>query len=138
MKCLEGNNYRIKQAKKFRKRLLRHRDQLRVLHTRPERLQPTHRENLAGPPTVGPTAVSPGLTVSMPPPSSQVVDNANLEDAAHKPELPYAPRLTLLHQVCLLLTRQKVASLTRAQRHLWNCVGGRGLAGLPKDMETGH
>lgn len=82
MKCLEGNTYRIKHAKNWRKRLLRHRDQLCVLHTRPERLQPTHGENLTGPPTVVPSTVSPALSVSMPPPSSQVKDNANPEDAA--------------------------------------------------------
>ena len=69
VKCLEGNTYRIRHPKKFRKRLLRHRDQLRVLHTRPERLQSTHGENLTGPPTVVPTTLSPGLTVSMPPQS---------------------------------------------------------------------
>ncbi|KAL9987140.1 hypothetical protein ACROYT_G001396 [Oculina patagonica] len=47
-----------------------------------QRLQPTHGENLTGPPTVVPSTVSPALSVSMPPPSSQVKDNANPEDAA--------------------------------------------------------
>ena len=126
VKCLEGNTYRIRHPKKFRKRLLRHRDQLRVLHTRPERLQSTHGENLTGPPTVVPTTLSPGLTVSMPPQSRQVDDNAIPEDAllpytnlakwrtvssekeplhqTHIPEILYAPGLTLLHQMYQLLT----------------------------------
>lgn len=63
VKCLEGNTYHIKHAKTFRKRLLRH---------RPERLRPTHGENPTGPPTVVPITVSPGPTVSVPHPSSQV------------------------------------------------------------------
>lgn len=48
VKCLQGNTYRIKHANNFRKRLLRHRDQLRVLRTRPERLRPTQGENSSG------------------------------------------------------------------------------------------
>ena len=48
VKCVQGNTYRIKQANNFRKRFLRHRDQLRVLRARPERLRPTQGENGSG------------------------------------------------------------------------------------------
>ena len=48
LKCVQGNTYRIKQANNFRKRFLRHRDQLRVLRARPERLRPTQGENGSG------------------------------------------------------------------------------------------
>ena len=48
VKCLQGNTYRIKQANNFRKRFLRHRDQLRVPRTRPERLRPTEGANGSG------------------------------------------------------------------------------------------
>ena len=41
VKCLQGNTYRIKHQENFRKRFLRHRDQLRVINTRPERLRHT-------------------------------------------------------------------------------------------------
>ena len=40
VKCLQGNTYRLKHQRNFRKRVLRHRDQLRVVSTRPERLRP--------------------------------------------------------------------------------------------------
>ena len=59
VKCLEGNTFRIKHAKNFRQRLLLHCDQLRVLHTGPERLLPTHSANPTGSPTVVPTTVPP-------------------------------------------------------------------------------
>ena len=44
VKCLAGNTYRIKQASNFRKRFLRHRDQLRTLRTRPVRLRPSQND----------------------------------------------------------------------------------------------
>ena len=44
VKCLQANTYHIKLASNFRKRYLRHRDQLRVHHSRPERLHPTQSE----------------------------------------------------------------------------------------------
>ena len=40
VKCLEGNTYRLKHQQNIRKRVLRHRDQLRIVSTRPERLRP--------------------------------------------------------------------------------------------------
>ena len=40
----------------------------RVLHTRPEKLQPTHSENPTGSPTVVPATVPRGPTVSVPTP----------------------------------------------------------------------
>ena len=81
VKCLEGNTFRIKHAKNFRQRLLRHRDRLRVLHTRPERLQPTRSENPTGSPTVVPTNVPPGPTVSVPPPSSTLHQSGQVKDS---------------------------------------------------------
>ena len=48
VKCLQGNTYRFNQSNNFRKRFLRHRDQLRVLRARPERLRPTIGENVSG------------------------------------------------------------------------------------------
>ena len=60
VKCLQGNTYRIKLASNFRKRFLRHRDQLRVHHTRPARLHPTQSDNTMGQPTGVPGTVSPG------------------------------------------------------------------------------
>ena len=48
VKCLQGNIYRIKQANNFRKRFLRHCDQLCVLRACPERLRPTQGENGSG------------------------------------------------------------------------------------------
>ena len=48
VKCLQGNTYRIKQANNFRKRFLRHRDQLRVLRACQERLRPTQGKNGSG------------------------------------------------------------------------------------------
>ncbi|KAJ7391349.1 hypothetical protein OS493_018392 [Desmophyllum pertusum] len=55
-----GNTYRIKHATNFRKRLLRHRDQLRVAHTRPVRLCPNDGGNRAGPPVVVPPTATSG------------------------------------------------------------------------------
>ena len=81
VKCLEGITVRIKHTKNFRQRLLRHRDQLCVLHTRPERLQPTRSENPTGSPTVVPTNVPPGPTVSVPPPSSTLHQSGQVKDS---------------------------------------------------------
>ena len=39
VKCLQGNTYQLKHQQNFRKRVLRHRDQLRVVNTCPERLR---------------------------------------------------------------------------------------------------
>ena len=40
VKCLQGNTYQLKHQQNFRKRVLRHRDQLRIVSTRPVRLRP--------------------------------------------------------------------------------------------------
>ena len=40
VKCLQGNTYRLKHQQNFCKRVLHHRDQLRIVSTRPERLRP--------------------------------------------------------------------------------------------------
>ena len=81
VKCLEGNNFHINHVKSFRQRLLQHRDQLRILHTRPEWLQPTRSENPTGSFTVVPTNVHPGPTVSVPPPSSTLHQSGQVKDS---------------------------------------------------------
>ena len=40
VKCLQRNTYRLMHQQNFRKRVLRHRDQLRIVSTPPERLRP--------------------------------------------------------------------------------------------------
>ena len=66
VKCLQGNTYRIKLASNFRKRFVRHSDQLRVLHTRPARLHPTQSDNTMGQPTGAPCTVSPEQATAVP------------------------------------------------------------------------
>ena len=88
LKCLEGNTFRIKHAKKFRQRLLRHHDQLRVLHTGPERLQPTYSENPTSSPTVVPTTVPPEATVSVSPPSSALHQSGQVKDSVSQEDTP--------------------------------------------------
>ena len=39
IQCREGNTYRVKKADNFRKRFIRHHDQLQLFHTRPRRLR---------------------------------------------------------------------------------------------------
>ena len=61
VQCREGHIYRLKKADSFRKRILRHRDQLRPFYERPQKLNP---------PAQVPHPVNsnvPGLTTTPPP-----------------------------------------------------------------------
>ena len=79
VKCLQGNTYRLKLASNFRKRFLQHRDQLRVLHTRPAMLHPTQSDNTMGQPTGVPCTVSPGQATAVRPLTRQSDNSAELE-----------------------------------------------------------
>ena len=58
---------------------MRHRDQLRVLHTRPARLHPTQCDNTMGQPTGVPCTVSPEQATAAPPMPHQTENSAEPE-----------------------------------------------------------
>ena len=102
VKCLQGNTYRIKQANNFRKRFLRHRDQLRVLRARPERLRPTQGEHGSGHTViVPPVPAMSSQPVLRPIETSSHTQNSRAQDqptgASLPPSTDVAPTIPAVH-----------------------------------------
>ena len=99
MKCLQGNTYRIKLASNFWKRYLRHRDQLRVHHSHPERLCSTQSETSTSQSGELPTTTVHSRQAEVPQPLSNLSEShADLQEVPQPSPLlrrPVNPEINL-------------------------------------------
>ena len=85
VQCRQGNTYCVKRADNFRKRILRHHDQLRTFHDRPAKLCSTE-SSADAPALVGPKSSSPPVKHPKLPKSTLTLAESDSES-----EVEYGP-----------------------------------------------
>ena len=92
VQCRQGNTYRVKRDDNFRKRILRHHDQLRLFHDRPAKLRSTE-SSADAPILVGPKSSSPAVKQPKPPKPTLTLAESDSESEVEDGPVQVNPQL---------------------------------------------